>query len=151
MDDGETKVARIRKVLEEQCLVDSGDIDVAHSLNSGRKKLIENFYDLLLLDVVLPISDGEDIEPGKSENFINEIYTIGRIKKLVYIIGLSQYEDKIEDTSCQYENKLWKLVHYSMKCSDWEEILKHAVESIITTKKQLQKSILGAKIGRAHV
>lgn len=144
MDDGETKVARIRKVLEEQCLVYSGDIDVAHSLNSGRKKLTEIFYDLLLLDVVLPVSDGEDIEPGKSENFINEIYTIGRIKKPVYIIGLSQYEDKIEDTSCQYENKLWKLVHYSMKCSDWEEILKHAVESIISTKKQLQKSILGA-------
>ena len=53
MDDGETKVARIRKVLEEQCLVDSGDIDVAHSLNSGRKKLTEIFLSVNALSIGL--------------------------------------------------------------------------------------------------
>ena len=48
MDDSEEKISRIRSVLTKKCLVDNKDIDEAHSLNSGRKKLSTNFYDLLL-------------------------------------------------------------------------------------------------------
>ena len=77
MDDSEEKISRIRSVLTKKCLVDNKDIDEAHSLNSGRKKLSTNFYDLLLLDLILPVGDNEDIEPGKSENFINELANLG--------------------------------------------------------------------------
>ena len=106
MDDSEEKISRIRSVLTKKCLVDNKDIDEAHSLNSGRKKLSTNFYDLLLLDLILPVGDNEDIEPGKSENFINELHTFGRLKRPVYVIGLSQYEEKVEHNQHIFENKL---------------------------------------------
>lgn len=67
------------------------------------------------MDLVLPINDDEPIEPGKSENFINELHRIGRLKKPIYIIGLSQYEDKVVANTSKYENKLWKLIHYNLK------------------------------------
>lgn len=141
MDDDPVKTARIKSVLTGMCLVDSEDIEEAHSLNSGRKMLAATFYDLLILDLVLPINDNEPIEPGKSEGFINELYRIGRYKKPIYIIGLSQFEDKVEKNTNIYENKLWKLIHYNLQKNDWEEILQNAVDSIIETKKQLLSNL----------
>lgn len=142
MDDNEDKINRIISVLTGMCMVSANNIDIARSLNSGRKKLSENFYDLLLLDLVLPVDDDEPIEPGKSENFIDELSRIGRFKKPVYVIGLSQYEDKVVANTVKYENKLWKLIHYNLQKDDWEQILQNAVEAILSTKEQLLTSLL---------
>lgn len=137
MDDDAEKTTRIKSVLTGMCMVNADKIEVARSLNSGRQKLSNNFYDLLLLDLVLPVDDDDPIEPGKSENFIDELYRIGRLKKPIYVIGLSQYEDKVAANTAKYENKLWKLIHYNLKKDDWEQILQNAVESIMSTKEQL--------------
>lgn len=137
MDDDVAKISRIESVLRGMCMVDIQNIEVARSLNSGRQKLKDNFYDLLILDLVLPVNDEEPIEPGKSENFINELHRIGRLKKPIYVIGLSQYEDKVVANTSKYENKLWKLIHYNLGKDDWEQILQNAVEAILSTKEQL--------------
>jgi Nucleoside phosphorylase len=142
MDDNTEKVTRISKVLTDRCLVIPENIETAGSLNSGRDKLSKNFYDLLILDLVLPVSDGDEIEPGKSEGFINELSRIGRYKKPIYIIGLSEYQEKVEQNADKFEDKLWKLIHYNMKTEDWEVILQCAVDSILSTKGILLKSII---------
>jgi len=141
MDDNTEKTTRIKSVLSGMCMVNADNIEVACSLNSGRQKLSKNFYDLLLLDLVLPIEDNDPIEPGKSEDFINELYRIGRFKKPIYVIGLSQYEDKVAENTAKYENKLWKLIHYDLQKDDWEQILQNAVEAILSTKEQLLASL----------
>ncbi|PXX17728.1 5'-methylthioadenosine/S-adenosylhomocysteine nucleosidase family protein [Hoylesella shahii] len=137
MDDDTDKTNRVKSVLTGMCMVNADNIEIARSLNSGRHKLSKNLYDLLLLDLVLPVSDDDPIEPGKSEDFINELYRIGRFKKPIYVIGLSQYEDKVVANTEKYENKLWKLIHYDLQKDDWEQILQNAVESIVSTKEQL--------------
>lgn len=141
MDDNDEKVSRIKKVLTERCQVSEESIDTAGSLNSGRQKLTKNFYDLLLLDLILPISDGDSVEPGRSEDFINELHRIGRYKRPVYIIGLSEYKDKVEQNADKFEDKLWKLIHYDLKKEEWEVVLQNAVDSIQSTKEQLLNSI----------
>lgn len=141
MDDTPEKISRIRSVLVGKCLVEENNIDEANSLNSGRIKLSTKFYDILILDLVLPISDGEEVEPGRSESFIDEFSNFSRLKKPTYIIGLSQYEDKVEKNLYKYENKLWKLIHYDLAKEDWEQLLQYAVDSILSTKKQVLASI----------
>lgn len=141
MDDGTEKVSRIQSVLIGMCMVPPENIDIARSLNSGRRKLFEKFYDLLILDLVLPVNDGEEIEPNKSEGFIDELYRIGRLKKPTYVIGLSQYEERVTANHKLFDLKLWKLIHYDLKIADWEQILQNAVESILSTKEQLLNSI----------
>ena len=141
MDDGTEKVNRIQSVLTGMCMVPPENIDIARSLNSGRRKLFEKFYDLLILDLVLPVNDGEEIEPNKSEGFIDELYRIGRLKKPTYVIGLSQYEERVTANHKLFDLKLWKLIHYDLKIADWEQMLQNAVESILSTKEQLLNSI----------
>ncbi len=142
MDDTLEKTAKIKSVLMERCLLNEDEIELAESINSGRRKLAANVYDLLILDLVMPINDGEEVEAeGNSENFIDELKRVGRLHKPVYIIALSQYEDKIAQHKQEYEKKLWKLIHYDLKETDWEDVLQEAVDTIIETKKQLLKSV----------
>ena len=122
-------------------MVPSKNIEVARSLNSGRRKLAEKFYDLLILDLVLPVNDDDEVEPMKSEGFIDELHRIGRLKKPIYVIGLSQYEEKVVANHQIFDSKLWKLIHYDLKKNDWELILQNAIESILSTKEQLLNSI----------
>jgi hypothetical protein len=90
----------------------------------------------------MPVSDGEDVrEEGQSETFINEMSRIGRLNKPIYIIALTQYEQKIEEQRNTFAKKLWKLIHYDLKEKDWEDILQDAVDSIIVNKKQLIEAI----------
>ena len=141
MDDGAEKVSRIKSVLTGMCMVPIENVDVARSLNSGRRKLAEKFYDLLILDLVLPVNDDEEIEPNKSEGFIDELYRIGRLKRPTYVIGLSQYEERVSANYHLFDSKLWKLIHYNLRVADWEQTLQNAVESILTTKEQLLNSV----------
>ena len=142
MDDTPEKTAKIRSVLTGRCMVDEADIDWAGSINSGRRKLAANVYDLLILDLVMPINDGEEVgAEGNSENFIDELKRVGRLHKPVYIIALTQYKEKIEKHRQEYEKKLWKLIHYDLRQTDWEDVLQEAVDTIVTTKEQLTKSL----------
>ncbi len=142
MDDTPDKTAKIKSVLKERCLLKDEEIDWAGSINSGRRKLASTVYDLLILDLVMPINDGDEVEAeGNSENFIDELSRVGRLHKPVYIIALTQYEEKVEKHKQSYAKKLWKLIHYDLKETDWEDVLQEAVDTIVATKEQLNKSM----------
>lgn len=143
MDDTQEKTEKIKSVLLGKCLLNEENIKVETSINSGRKNMSENAYDLLILDLVMPIDEGDEVDAqGNSELFIEEMYRVGRLKKPAYIIALTQYESKIIENSKNYSKKLWKLIHYDLKETDWEDVLQDAVETIISTKTQLKKDIL---------
>ena len=89
MDDNTDKTNRIKSVLTGMCMVNADNIEIARSLNSGRNKLLKNLYDLLLLDLVLPVNDDDPIEPGKSEDFINELYLIVGFKRQNNLMGIT--------------------------------------------------------------
>jgi len=142
MDDTPEKTAKIKSVLKERCLLNEEEIDWAGSINSGRRKLASSGYDLLILDLVMPINEGEEVgAQGNSETFIDELSRVGRLNKPTYIIALTQYEEKVEKHKQSYNKKLWKLIHYDLKETDWEDILQEAVDTIVVTKKQLLKSM----------
>lgn len=146
MDDTPEKTAKIKSVLMERCLLKEDEIDWAGSINSGRRKLANTVYDLLILDLVMPINDGEEVEAeGNSENFIEELSRVGRLHKPAYIIALTQYEEKVEKHKDSYAKKLWKLIHYDLKETDWEDVLQEAVDTIIATKEQLNKAMVAER------
>lgn len=142
MDDTPEKTAKVKSVLKERCLLKDEEIDWSGSINSGRRKLASEVYDLLILDLVMPINDGDEVEAeGNSEVFIDELSRVGRLHKPVYIIALTQYEEKVEKHRESYAKKLWKLIHYDLKAIEWEDVLQEAVDTIVATKEQLRKSM----------
>ncbi len=125
IDDSNDKVAKIIKVIREI----SNDIvvEIAIDFVSAQKQLISFQYDLLILDINLPVRAGEEptLETGK--NLLAEINRKINIKSPFYIISLSQYSDDCENLS-----SIWQTVKYSPENIDWHlsinELIKHILK-----------------------
>ena len=141
MDDKQDKIKMIVEVLIKKCLLSEECIDKAESLNEGRALLAKKQYDLLLLDLLMPVNKDEDIRADESANFINELSIFKRFKKPLQIIGLSEHYDQIEAHIDDYNTKLWKLIPFERKSVDWERLLQNAVQAIDDMKNAMIASV----------
>ena len=75
MDDTPEKIEKVKSVLMGRCLLKEEEIEGAQSINSGRKALHLNVYDLLILDLVMPINDGDEVSVDFDSGVITDITT----------------------------------------------------------------------------
>lgn len=142
LDDTEQKVSYIKSVIVDNCNIADENIDVATSINSGRKLLCEKDYDLLLLDLVLPLTDGEEPDRDEGPKFIDEIYTNEQINVPNQIIGLTQFDECYFDLKERFEDKVWSLLKYEQSKNDWRIKLQNKIIHLRKSKESLQNSIL---------
>lgn len=142
IDDTDTKINRIKSVVIDNCSIPEENIDIAKSTNAGRKLLGTNDYDLLLLDLVLPLNDDEEPDAEEGPKFIDEIYTNDRINIPNQIIGLTQHEDCYSELKERFEDKVWYLLKYGHSKNDWITKLQNKIIHLKKTKESLLKSIL---------
>lgn len=142
LDDTETKISRIKSVITDNCNIPNENIDVAKSVNGGRRLLCANDYDLLLLDLVLPLNDGEDPDRYEGPKFIDEIYTNDRINIPNQIIGLTQFDEFYSEIKERFEDKVWYLLKYEQGKNDWITRLQNKIIHLKKNKESLQSSIL---------
>lgn len=142
LDDTETKISKIKSVILNNCNIPKENIDVAVSINAGRKLLCSNDYDLLLLDLVLPLNDGEEPDRLEGPKFIDEIYTNERINIPNQIIGLTQFDEFYIELKERFEDKVWHLLKYEQSKNDWITRLQNKIIHLRKNKESLQNSIL---------
>lgn len=141
LDDTETKISRIKSVIISNCAIPEDNIDVAMSINAGRKLLSNNDYDLLLLDVVLPLNDGEEPDREEGPKFIDEIYANERINIPNQIIGLTQFDEFYSELKDRFEDKVWYLLKYEQSKNDWITRLQNKIIHLRKNKESLRNSI----------
>ena len=84
--------------MTDDCLLPSDNIDTAITINEGRKLLTKYDYDLLLLDLVMPLND-DSIEYLKVLNLLMKYTTVHIFTyTTIHIIGFSQFDDLLETT-----------------------------------------------------
>lgn len=125
VDDSNDKVANILKVIREL----SSDIyvDIAIDFISAQKQLISKQYDLLILDINLPIRNGEEPSLETGKNLLSEINRKPSLKSPFFMISVSQFSDECKDLS-----SIWQTVNYKAESNEWNkpiiEIIKHIIK-----------------------
>lgn len=124
VDDSIDKIVKIVSVIKEV----SSDINIDTVTDSYRAqlKLKTIKYDLLVVDLFLPIRMGEPPRQDGGELLLKEIK---RKKTLILpslIVGITQYEEFQSDFS-----SIWKLLIFNKECwcDDLKEIVEHAKRS----------------------
>ena len=104
VDDRTEKIAAIRKVLAERCLVADENIEEAKSVSSGLKALKTQFYDLVLLDLLLPQFDDDDAanEDG-GLSFLKSLNSASDLTLPLQIICLTEYADILDQKRSEYD------------------------------------------------
>ncbi|HEY5588769.1 MAG TPA: hypothetical protein VIK86_07425, partial [Candidatus Paceibacterota bacterium] len=141
IEDNIEKLRKIVTFLNETCNIQDDCISYAENTNSGRDFLLRNNYDLLLLDLVLPINEGDDPSPKVGSNFLDEIYYNPNINIPVHIIGLTEFDEIFIEYREKFDDKLWSLVNFSLQNNDWTDKLKSKIFYLQTFKKRFESFI----------
>lgn len=141
IDDLEDKIKEIRKILLEGCGLDENQIDTARSIASGRSCLANKSYDILLLDLYLPMFDNEDPQEGGGVDFLKEINGTTSINMPTQIIGLTEREDEFCKDKPEFDNLLFSIIQRKPGMSDWIKQLKTKIDFTIRSKETILKSL----------
>ena len=132
VDDSIDKIAKIVSVIEQ--VSSNFFIDSVNDSFRAQLKLRYKKYDLLIVDLLLPIRVGEEPAHNGGELLIKEI----RRKKVLIppslIVGITQHEEYESNFS-----SIWKLLVFNK--NNWDDDLKEIVEHSYRSRKYESKEI----------
>lgn len=118
VEDDAEKYGRIKSCLIE-CQVSPESIDHRVNAQEAISTLNHERYDLLLLDVNLPIKPDGGVQRGGGLTILRELHRNEDIQIPQYIVGVTAYEDVVEEFGSDFESHLWSLVHYTGGNDQW--------------------------------
>lgn len=139
VEDNTNKLSRIKSFFNERY----GDcnIEESYSFNGGRKKLFENEWDLVILDMSLPTYDitrsesGGDKKPVAGRNIIKRMKNRNVYYPTIVITQFETFDDErisIETLNREFEenySEIWKgTVYYGD--DDWEVKLEELLNKL---------------------
>lgn len=141
VEDEEVKAKEVLDVLNNK-----GIIDFRKSLNSGLAVIQEEIFDLILLDMSLPLYDYSSVDENENDfetfagiDILEELDRKGRDDKVVIItafdvlgegeneITMVQLDEKLQE---EYENVYLGLIYYDSSSLEWRRSLQKLLEEL---------------------
>lgn len=140
IDDKEQKIDNLRNVI---CSI-SEDINVeeAQTIVDAREKMRDYSYDLVILDMVIPELDGEEPSRTGGADYLTEIYENPDIKRPLQVIGLTEYEEEFTQQKEEFRDRLWYLLFYSQRDTQWKRNLKSKITQLMGMKRDFIETLL---------
>ncbi|MBG6110987.1 nucleoside phosphorylase/CheY-like chemotaxis protein [Flavobacterium sp. CG_9.10] len=132
VEDNIDKLRDILKTLE--CVYNVDDVDHALDSFDAKKKLKENFYDLLILDIAIPLRKSETIDLEGGIKLLKEIHERDFYKIPSHIIGLTINEEVFSKATSEFGNHILSVIRYSLTDVEWQKKLLTGVEDRMKSK-----------------
>jgi CheY-like chemotaxis protein len=130
-DNGE-KLERISRAIVEVDPALAEGIEHVADLRSARRKLQETRYDLLVLDVVLPVRIDEPPRTDAGLQLLDELARRGeKYHTPSYTIGVTQYEDLYSEAQARFQEHTLSVVQYEAGSDRWVGILQAGVRYVL--------------------
>lgn len=142
LDDSDRKIDKIKQVLLEGCGLHENDIEVANSVATGRMAITKDYFDLVLLDLVLPLFENEEPQEDGGLSFIRDIISAdGRIKIPTQIIGLTEKENAYNKEKEEFQSLLFNVIHCKQSDVEWISQVKQAVNYSMRCKEAVESRL----------
>ena len=141
VEDSVYKLSTIKKLLIDDLMIEEACIHSAEDIKTAKKLLIGNMYDLLILDLVLPLEKGDEPHPDKGIGFLADLESNPNIMTPIHIIGMTEFIELQEKYRIAFENHLWYLINYSAMEINWQNKLKKVTYHLLTTKQRFLESV----------
>lgn len=128
VEDSEDKAGQVSSLLES--VIPGVNIDRAKSFRGGVQKLEACAYDLLLLDMMLPIRDGETPVKQGGRNVLSEVLDGSGCRRPSHIICLTAFHDIVGEFRDEAEKKLVHVVVYDEESTKWRAMLTEKARQI---------------------
>lgn len=136
VDDDSNKIKNLRLVIDTIPEIES--YETVQDIISAKKLLSNIHFDLLILDLNLPLRIGDDPKPENGVNFLEEINRSNRLAKPFHIIGLTAFDELQRQFSNHFNDDLWALIKYDLTSNLWEKQIRKKIEYLVGSKRSLQ-------------
>ncbi len=117
-DDSDAKIAKIAGAIDSIVSGVGASVDYAATSAEATQLLREHRYDVLLLDLMMPIRDGERPDPYGGSAVLQAIRT-NRVARPIHVVLLSAYPELEEAYRETAEQESWVILHYDSFVEDW--------------------------------
>lgn len=122
-------------------------IDNARDANEAKQRLKVVSYDLMILDISLPLSSSLDPSPNGGLVLLDEITERDIYLTPREVVGLTAFPEVQGASDTRFSGELWRVLHYSTSSNDWLVQLQRKVKYIMESKvAQSQTEILSADV-----
>jgi nucleoside phosphorylase/CheY-like chemotaxis protein len=140
VEDNPHKQENIKNAILDNSNIKSTDLQIAASVKEAKILLYNNYFDLMILDLVLPIETGLDADAKNGAQFLEDIHTSPMLKPPIHIVGLSGFSDKVTEYHEQFSKKLWNLIDYQAESTGWHDQLKTIIYHLVKTRQRFIQS-----------
>ena len=123
VDDDEDKTVKVVNLLTDQAGIDGRSIHAVRTGVEARRELFEKVYDLVVIDVALPLRPGDAPDRRGGIKLLEEIVERGVYKLPEVVVGLTAFADLWEEYGGFFRSRLWTLDQYERSDTGWAERL----------------------------
>jgi len=129
-EDNRQKVQRLVELLVQRCEIPRDAVDVVATIQDARARLKSQHYDLLVLDIVLPIRAEDEPSRKGAIEILEELSTRNSLRRPGRIIGLTAYDDALQEAAPYFASRVWTLIKYEFETDEWANQIANCVAYI---------------------
>lgn len=141
VEDNEDKLIKIQELIKTEIDIPEQNVSIAKNIKDAKIIMRNTTFDLMILDLVLPLDKDDEESPENGISFLKTIQTNPTINPPIHIVGLTSFSDLREQYAVEFTKYLWHLVEYKGNESDWKEKLKEIFFHLIKIRKDFLNPI----------
>lgn len=118
VDDAPRKYAKLIERLESEGF-SRADVTIVTSAQGAQLKLESENWDLLVMDILLPLREEGEPDARHSIDLITEIVESSTIARPKYLVGITADPDAARSASPIFNEQLWTIVRYTETDEEW--------------------------------
>jgi nucleoside phosphorylase len=138
IDDDAVKRGHIIEAIRSIPELAKEDISTAADLVQARDILSKRFFDLLLLDILLPPIPGAEPTSDAGIQFVRELRLSNTLIKPAHVIGLTAFDSALAGADPAFLDELWRVIKYDPTSESWSTQLKTKVLYLLQCKHEVQ-------------
>ena len=141
VEDNKDKLLKILELINTEIDIPTHNISTAKNVKEAKIIMRNTTFDLMILDLVLPLDEDDKESPENGISFLKTIQTNPTINPPIHIVGLTSFTDLREQYANEFTKYLWHLIEYKGDESDWKEKLKEILFHLVKVRKDFLNSI----------
>ncbi|HYE62942.1 MAG TPA: response regulator [Phycisphaerales bacterium] len=133
VDDNDEKRKDVVALVRGIAGSESCEVTEAADVSAAFKALEQSQYDLMVLDLSLPIRKGGKVDSNGGAGLLRSLNS-GAGKRPDHIIGLTAYSELQIQFVKEFGDLLWHVIHYDPASVGWREMIESKVIHIVEAK-----------------
>lgn len=136
VEDNQEKLRDVLKGIFAIAGIQEENLDKARDLQEAKLRLKHQAYDLMILDISLPITSDVDPVRDGGLSLLEEILARDIYIKPREVVGLTAHADIQEEMRGRFDSELWSVLHYSNASTAWLDQIQRKIEHILQTNRE---------------